>query len=185
MNNDVVLGLGMATGMFYHAPKGTSLPAYPLEPLSSAWKHVGDVSADGITLTTDKSTESLRNWANKVKRVIMSEHAETIEAPVMDTTEESLKTVLGANNVTVTPANGTHGKLITASLSAGSLPAEEAFLFLMKDGDTTVMIGCTDGQIQSVANTTFAPNAAINWTPTITALGDGFVMVIDDGGSSS
>jgi hypothetical protein len=55
----------------------------------------------------------------------------------------------------------------------------------MKDGDTTVMIGCTDGQIQSVANTTFAPNAAINWTPTITALGDGFVMIIDDGGSSS
>ena len=78
-----------------------------------------------------------------------------------------------------------HGKLITANLSAGSLPAEEAFLFLMKDGDTTVMIGCTDGQIQSVANTTFAPNAAINWTPTITALGDGFVMIIDDGGSSS
>lgn len=185
MNNDVVLGLGMATGMFFHAPKNTQLPSYPLETLSSAWKHVGDVSADGITLTTDKSTESLRNWANKVKRVIMSEHAETIEAPVMDTTEEALKTVLGAENVTVTPANGTHGRLITANLSAASLPAEEAFLFLMKDGDTTVMIGCKDGQIQSVANTTFAPNAAINWTPTITALGDGFVMIVDDGGSSS
>ena len=185
MNNDVVLGIGMDTCMFYHAPKGTALPAYPLETLSSAWKHVGDVSADGITLTTDKSTESLRNWANKVKRVIMSEHAETIEAPVMDTTEESLKTVLGASNVTITPANGSHGRLIKANLSAASLPAEEAFLFLMKDGDTTVMIGCTDGQIQSVANTTFAPNAAINWTPTITALGDGFVMIVDDGGSSS
>ena len=115
----------------------------------------------------------------------MSEHAETIEAPVMDTTEEALKTVLGTENVTVTPANGTHGRLITANLSAASLPAEEAFLFLMKDGDTTVMIGCKDGQIQSVANTTFAPNAAINWTPTITALGDGFVMIVDDGGSSS
>ena len=185
MNNDVVLGLGMATGMFFHAPKNTQLPSYPLETLSSAWKHVGDVSADGITLTTDKSTESLRNWANKVKRVIMSEHAETIKAPVMDTTEESLKTVLGADNVTITPANGSHGRLIKANLSAASLPAEEAFLFLMKDGDTTVMIGCTDGQIQSVANTTFAPNAAINWTPTITALGDGFVMIVDDGGSSS
>ena len=185
MNNDVVLGLGMATGMFFHAPKNTQLPSYPLETLSSAWKHVGDVSADGITLTTDKSTESLRTWANKVKRVIMSEHAETIEAPVMDTTEESLKTVLGADNVTITPANGSHGRLIKANLSAASLPAEEAFLFLMKDGDTTVMIGCTDGQIQSVANTTFAPNAAINWTPTITALGDGFVMIVDDGCSSS
>ena len=180
-SNKTKLGLGLATGMFYHAPKGTELPKYPLEALDKAWKEVGDVTSDGITLTTDKSTEVLRNWANVIKRVIMTEHTETIEAPIMDTTEEALKTVVGAENVSVTEADATHGKLIDVSLSASALPAEEAFLFLMKDGDDAIAIGCEDGQIQSVASTTFAPNAAINWTPTITALGDGFKMIIDDG----
>lgn len=180
-SNDTKLGLGLATGMFFHAAKGTPGPAYPLAELDKAWKAVGDVTSDGITLTTDKSSEALRNWANVIKRVIMTEHTETIEAPIMDTTEESLKTVLGADNVSITEADGTHGRMITANLSAASLPAEEAFLFLMKDGDDAIAIYCADGQIQSVANTTFAPNAAINWTPTITALGDGFQMIVDDG----
>ena len=86
---DTLLGTGLATGMFYHAPAGTALPTYPAETLATAWKHVGDVSDAGITLTTDKSTEALRNWANVVKRVIMTEHSETIQTPVMDTTEDA------------------------------------------------------------------------------------------------
>lgn len=175
------LGIGLATGMFYHAPAGTALPVYPSETLATAWKEVGDVTADGITLATDKSTEVIRNWATVVKRVVMTEHTETIQAPIQDTTEEVLKTVLGESNVTVTAANSTHGALVTANLSSGNLPPEEAFLFLMKDGDDMIAIGCSYGQITATDNVTFAPSGAIVWTPTITAEGTGFVMITDDG----
>lgn len=179
---DTKLGIGLATGMFYHAPAGTALPAYPAETLDNAWKHVGDVSADGITLATDKSTEILRNWANVIKRVVMTEHSETIQAPIMDTVEETMKTVVGSGNVTITEAvTGQHGKLINVNLSAGDLPPEEAFLWIMKDGDAMVAIGCTHGQVTAVDNVTFAPNASINWVPTITAIGEGFKMIIDEG----
>ena len=178
---DTKLGIGFSTGMFYHAPAGTALPAYPSATLASAWEEVGDVSDAGITLATDKSTTTLRNWANVVKRVILSEHTETIQTPIMDTTEEVLRAVVGDDNVTTTAAvSGTHGKIVTANLSDASLPEEEAFLWLMKDGDAMIAIGCKRGQVTAVDNVSFAPNAAINWTPTITALGDGFQLIMDD-----
>lgn len=169
---DTKLGLGLATGMFYHAPADTALPTDPTAALNSAWTHVGDVSDAGITLVLNKSTTNLRNWANVVKRVIMTEHSETIQAPIMDTTEESLKTVVGEDNVTT--ANG----VITVNLSDGNLPPAEAFLWVMKDGDDMMMIGCSRGQVSSVDNVTFAPGDPIKWTPTITAMGDGGFKLI-------
>lgn len=170
---DVKLGLGLATGMFYHAAAGTTLPTDPTAAVdTTVWTHVGDVTNDGITLTMDKSAENLRNWANVIKRVIMTEHTETIQAPLMDTTEEVLKAVLGEDNVTT--ASG----VTTVNLSAASLPEEEAFLFVMKDGDDMMMIGCSNGQVTSVDDVTFAPESAINWVPTITAMGDGFKLIM-------
>lgn len=178
---DAKLGTGLATGMFFHAPAGTALPTYPAEELDEAWKEVGDVTDAGITLATNKSVTNLRNWANVIKRVIMTEHSETIQAPIMDTTEESLKTVVGEGNVTSTAATSTHGKIVSVNLSDGDLPPEEAFLWLMKDGDAMIAIGCTNGQVSSVDNVTFAPGNAITWTPTITAMGEGFQLIMDDG----
>lgn len=178
--SDVMLGIGLSTGHFFHAPEGTAFPDYPAATLPSGWEKVGDVTQDGITLTTDKSTELMKNWANVIKRVILSDHSETIQAPIMDTTEETLKTVLGADNVTVTPADNTHGELITATLSSSELPPAENFLFLMKDGDKMISLACK-GQIQSMESVSFAPGSSVNWTPTITVLDNSLVMVVDDG----
>lgn len=179
--HDSKLGIGLETGMFFHAPAGTALPEYPLAQLDAAWKEVGDISADGITLTFDKSTTNLRNWANALKRVLLTEHAETIAAPIMDTTQEVLETVLGAGSTTEVAATATHGKVVKASLTQGSLPPEEAYLFLMKDDDDVIGLGCTKGQITSMDAVTFAPGSTINWNPTITALDDGWQFIMDDG----
>lgn len=169
---DVKLGIGLATGMFYHAPAGTDLPTDPSATITGTWTHVGDVTDAGITLAMDKSVENLRNWANVIKRAVLTDHSETVQAPIMDTTEEALKTVVGDSNVVT--ASG----ITTVNLSAGELPPEEAFLWVMKDGDNMMMIGCTNGQVTAVDNVSFAPNAAINWTPTITAMGEGFKLIM-------
>lgn len=169
-NNDVNLGLGLATGMFFQAPAGTALPAKLSDELSSDWEEIGDVTSDGITLTLDKSSDNLKNWANKIKRTLLSDHSETIQSPVMDTTEDSLKAVFGESNVTV-------GDNIRVNLSASELPEPKAYLWLMKDGDDMLAIGCSQGQITKVENVSFAPNAGITWTPTITAQGDGFEFI--------
>lgn len=170
--SDVKLGLGRATGMFYHAPAGTALPTDPTATLAEAWVHVGDVSDAGITLTLNKTTENIKNWANVVKRVIMTEHSETVQTPIMDTTAEVFEAVVGSGNVT------TATSITTVNLSDGALPPEEAFLWVMKDGDDMMMIGCSRGQVSAVEAVTFAPNSAINWTPTITATGDSGIKLI-------
>lgn len=249
--SDTKLGIGLATGMFYHATAGTALPTYPTECVGdngdgtttdsftatasqtaftlsesanaikavtidgveqdeddysvsgtaftwggatlaggevvaitfyvSAWRLVGDITADGITVATDKSVENIRNWANVIKRTIMTEHTETVQAPVMDTTEETLKTVIGSDNITVTAAAGSHGKTIAANLSSGSLPDAEAYLFVMKDGDDTMAIGMSNGQVTAVESITFAPGSTVKWVPTITAQDDGLVFISEEG----
>ncbi len=178
--HEAKLGLGLATGMFYHAPAGTTLPTYPLATLSG-WTKVGDVSSDGINVSFGRSTADFRTWANQIKRTALTEHNEDISVPIMDTTEEALKTVFGADAVTTSAATAQHGALVSVALSEGELPDEEAYLFLMKDGDDVIMIGTEKGQIKEVADVAFQPGALITWTPTITALGDGWQMIVDDG----
>lgn len=249
--SDVKLGIGLASGMFFHAPAGTTLPTYPTDVIGdngdgtttdeftatagqssftlseapnkvksmtvngtevdaddysvtgttlsytgtslsandkvvviyyvSAWRRVGDVAKDGVTINMDKTVENIYTWANAIKRTLMSEHVETVQPPIIDTTEDTLKVVLGADNVTVTPAAGSHGKLITCNLSADSLPSEEAFLFVMKDGDDVMAIGIESGQITAVESITFAPENAIIWTPTITVLNNSLRFISEEG----
>lgn len=172
---DVKLGLGLSTGMFYHAPAGTALPTTASGTLPTDWTHVGDVSDAGITLALNKSATNLKNWANVLKRVILTDHSETIQSPIMDTTAEAFRAVVGSANVTVS------GTKTTVNLSDGDLPEQEAFLWIMKDGDAMIMIGCSYGQVSAVDNVTFAPGSAINWTPTITAMGDdGFQLIMEE-----
>ena len=249
--NDVKLGIGLATGMAFHATAGTSLPTYPTDIVGdngdgttsdkftatagqtaftlsesanaiismtvngnavastdytfsgtsftysgtslsasdkvvityyvSAWRPLGDVTHDGITVNTDKSVTNIRNWANVIKRSILTEHTETVQAPMMDTTEETLKFIVGSDNVSVTAAAGDHGKTIDCNLSGADLPAAEAFIFIMKDGDDIMAVGMERGQVTAVESVSFSPDNAITWTPTITAQDGGLHFISEEG----
>ena len=172
--HDVNFGPGLATGMFYHAPKGTALPTYPSETLAADWVEVGDISEDGITWTPFGDIQQLKNWAKVTKRAYANERG-SISAPIISTTQESLKTVFGS--VTHTAANASHGVLDAVEVS-NSLPDAEAYLFLMKDDEDLFMLGTTDGVIISLADVDFSPTGAITWTPTIE--GD-WTFMKDDG----
>ena len=106
-SNNVNLGIGMAsaTGMFFTAPAGTALPTSPFDTLAADWTKVGDITSDGITWATGKDSEPLRNWAKETVRLASSDEGGTVTAPIMDTTEDTLKAIFGSSNVTVTPAD--------------------------------------------------------------------------------
>lgn len=183
MPETILLGTGTdaATGYFFHAPANTALPTDPTAALPDVWKRVGYVTQDGITFSQDRSTTDLKDWANKVRRTIMTDHNETVQVPIMETTEETLKVIFGAENVTTTAATSTSGKKVNVNLSPSSLPTPEAFLFLMKDGDNVVMLGCKKGQITELGDITMAPGDAIAWQTTIKGLDDGWELITDDG----
>ena len=114
---DVKLGTGRATGMFYHAPAGTALPTSLATTLPEAWVHVGDVSDTGITLAFNKSVTNLKNWANVIKRAIQTDHSETIQSPIMDTTADTACAMIVARPTPTTPIP----KLITNTKSRTTL----------------------------------------------------------------
>ena len=177
-SNSVNLGIGAATGMFYHAPKGTALPTYPTETLAEAWKEVGYVAEDGITWHHGRSGEPLKDWSNTIRRILDSSDDKTIAVPIISTTKEALKTIFGADNVTETPATTGHGKLLTIT-SDDMMSGEEAFLFVMKDGDDTIAIGTTGGFISALDDINFAPGSPITWNATINM--SAWTMILDDG----
>lgn len=176
--HDVKLGIGDVSGMFYHAPAGTALPATADATLDAAWTEVGYVSQDGLTVSINATTEGIKDWANRIVRMVVTDSDETAQASIITTTQETLETVLGEDNVAA--ASGT----ITAGLSLATLPPEEAFLFRMKDGNDMIIVGCTKGQVTALEGLSFQPGAAIAWTPTITVL-EGTLKMISTAGSSS
>lgn len=178
-SQNVNLGIGLSTGMAFHAPKGTSLPAYPGEELAEAWTEIGAVSEDGISYGMNHSMEPLRNWAREIERLLAADGDATIQAPFMDTTKETLETLFGAENVIETAATQTHGKLLSITIGPDTMPDAEAFLFLMKDGDDMIMIGSSNATVTAVDDISFAPNSAIIWNATISS--KSWTIVKDNG----
>lgn len=179
MTHDVNLGIGLATGMAFHAPKGTALPTYPGEELAEAWQEIGAVSEDGIEYDPNHSMDPLRNWAKEIERLLPADGDTTIKAPFMDTTKETLETLFGAENVVETAATQTHGKLLSITIGPDTMPDAEAFLFLMKDGDDMIMIGSSNATVTAVDGISFAPNSAIIWNATISS--KSWTIVKDNG----
>lgn len=176
--NNVNLGIGLATGMFYTAPAGTALPTDASASLSS-WTEVGAVTADGITWSTGKDSDPLRNWAKEVERLIASDEGGTVTAPLMYTTQKTLETIFGAGNVSVTAATAGHGNVISVTVEPGVSAAPAAFLFVMKDGDDVIMLGTSKGVVREVGDISFSPTSAIVWEATIEAAS--WTLMKDDG----
>ena len=177
--NNVNLGIGLATGMVFMADAGTVLPSSPLDTLSADWKSIGAITADGITWATGKDSEPLRNWAKETERLTASDEGGTVTAPLMYTNEDTLKAIFGSDNVTVTAADSTHGNLVSVTVAPGVSASPKAFLFLMKDGDDTMLVGTSKGIVREVGDISFSPTEAIVWEATIEAASWTFVK--DDG----
>ena len=167
-SNNVNLGIGYASGMFYVAPSGTTLPSYPSDDLTS-WELAGAVPSDGITWSTGKDSEPLRNWAKEVERLVSSDEGGTVQAPLMYTNEKTLDVIFGSDNVTVTAADSNHGDLVSVTVAPGVSASPCAFLFIMKDGDDMLMLGTSNGIVRDVDDISFSPTEAITWTATIEA----------------
>lgn len=166
MTNEVNVGIGRASGMFYHAPVGTSMPASPFDDLAAAFKEVGYVNEDGPTWTPYGSVEKIKAWSLSVVRTIKTEKG-TVVLTVISTNGESLKTVFGAGAVTAATPTAEHGNLVTVTTEDGPYNEPEAFVLIGKDGDDGLMLSCASGVVTKIAEVPFAPTGAIGWNITI------------------
>ena len=176
--NAVNIGKGRASGMFLTAASGTALPATLSDTTLSTWGSVvGYVSDDGMTLNLSRDKENIKDWANVVRRVVLTDHEESASGSCISTTADALTALFGSD--AVTSAQNT----TTVNLSASDLPATAAFLFVMVDGDDVLAFGCSEGQISVSDNVSFAPGDAIEWPFEVTAMGDGGMKFIKTAGA--
>lgn len=161
----------LTTGPILSAPRGTVLPTDPLDTLDPAFKDSGYISTDGLNLTPERSTESIRDWSGAEVRKILTEFAATLAWAHLETNEASLKNYFGDDNVTVTAATATEGTRIAALLKGAELP-RKAWVFKIKDGDHRVLIVVPDGQITETGEVSFVKSGAITWPCTLTTYPD-------------
>ena len=174
--SDVLIGAGLATGMFYTAPKGTALPTSPMETLTADWVEVGAIAEDGITFTLP-SGDVLRNWALTPERKMNTENG-SVDAPIMYTTKKVFETIVGSNNVTHIASTGTHGNVDSVTFAPDVSAEPASYLFLMKDGDKLAMLGTSDGLITEIADVAFNGSNSANWDAKIEGT---WTFAIDDG----
>ena len=179
--SNVLIGAGNeALGFFLTAPKGTALPSTPGTTPGSAWKEVGSIDVNGISLKLPNG-DVIKNWANNAERKINTENG-AISGSIMHTNKNVFETLFGEDNVTYTAADSSHGNISSVTLSPDVSAEPAAYLFLVKDGDTLVSIGTTNGLITDIADVRFNPTSAVVWTPTIEG---SWTITHDDGEISS
>ena len=190
-NTDVRVGAPdqKTTGAIKHAPLGTAIPT--LASITKAavtlnQAFVGDeyVSEDGLTLSPSRSTTDIKDWSGSTVRKVLESFDGTLQWTMISTNKDALAIAFGASNVTSVTASTAHGAQAQAALGA-YLPEEQAWVFLMKDGDARVVIAVPDGQITEVGDVTFASNTAVGWQVTLSCYpdsnGNSIYIMTDDG----
>ncbi|UXE05364.1 major tail protein [Arthrobacter phage Renna12] len=174
----------LTTGPILSAPRGTTLPTAVTGALDPAFDDSGYISADGLNLTPERSTESIRDWSGAEVRKILTEFAATLAWSHLETNEASLKNYFGDDNVTVEAATQTEGNRLTALLRGSELP-RKSWVFKIKDGDNRVLIVVPDGQITETGEVAFVKSSAITWPCTLTTYPDAdgvhVYVYLDDG----
>ncbi len=100
--NNVMVGKPKVTGGVYTAPAGTTLPTDAQTALSDQYKALGYISEDGITLNTDRSSESIKAWGGDTVLTPTTGVEYSFGMTFIETTrEEVLKTIYGSDHVEV------------------------------------------------------------------------------------
>lgn len=172
------------TGAILSAPYGTALPATVVATLNAAFVDSGYVDEDGVTLTPDRSTTSIKDWSRAEVRRVLDEFTAEIGWVHLELSEEALYNYFGDDNVAVTAATVSTGKRMIAKLNASDMP-EKSWVFQIKDGDKKIRIVVPRGQVSTQGEITLVTNDAVKLPVTLACLpdanGDSVIIYTDDG----
>ena len=144
----------------------------------------GYISEDGATLTYDRSTTDIIEWAKaKVRRVLDSADA-TVAATLIQLDANGAKQAFGDDHVDVVAATTTHGEQLHISIGA-HVDEPRAWALRVKDGDMRLIVLVPSGQGTSGVEITFAATDPISLPITISGNDDGngdyMHIFVDDG----
>ena len=171
-SNDVLVASpATGTGGILAGPLGTTVPTDTATTLDVALVKHGYVGEDGLSMTTNRSTEKIRAWGGDTVRVVQTEHDVTFSWTFLETNAVTAAAVYGDDNVTATAATSSSGNLLAIKLNSDSLPSK-VYVFDMKDGDRKVRVVVPNGQITEVGDTQFVHSNATGHEVTLEAFPD-------------
>lgn len=159
------------TGGILAGDLGSPLPTDARAELDASLTPHGYVGEDGLTMTTNRSTERIRAWGGSTVRVVQTEHDITFAFVLLETNKVTAEAVFGEDNVTETAADGTSGLKLDIVVTDDVLP-HKAWVFNIKDGDKRVRVVVPNGQITEVGETQFVHSNATGWSVTLEAFED-------------
>lgn len=179
--NNITLGTPLqdVTGAVLTAPIGTTLPTTSTEALDAAFESSGFVTQDGVSVEWEQTVTNIADWSGKNRRTLVENTEATVTFAALELSEESLIQAFGADAVTVTAADASHGKQLRVSVT-GELPEPQCWVFNMKDGDRRTRLVVPYGQVTQIPNMTFVAGEAITIPVAITCYPDPTTGVIVD-----
>ena len=108
----------------------------------------GYVNEDGVTITPEDTTESIKDWSGAEIRRILTEFTGTIAWTHLELSAGAARNYFGDDFVEVQAATVSSGTQMRASLGKNELDTKR-WVFKVKDGDRRVLVVVPRGQITS------------------------------------
>lgn len=146
------------TGKVYVAPTSATAPTGSDSTLTG-FTELGYVSADGITVSHDRSTSQIRAWQNSdLVREVTTEATTTYALTLLESNEDVIETYFGATI--------TGGKIQVNPSATGG---RKSWVIDVVDGADVIRHYIPTGEVTAVEAQTFANGEAIGYGITITA----------------
>lgn len=175
------------SGAAFRAPLGTTLPTAVDSALDPAFVGLGYVGEDGITETSERSTDEKKDMGGRIVKVLQTEYNHSFTFVLLESLNaDVLKTIYGADNVTVTPANGVHGTQVKVRKTSKKLP-HASWVFDTVDSELGAKYRnvVADAQVVSVGDITLSSSDTIEYEVELkvfeSATGEFVVTYTDDG----
>lgn len=144
------------------APLGTELPDSFNGTFNEALKSIGYVSEDGVTESSNMSTDDIKAWGGVKVRTVQTEYAPTLQFTLLESTNgDALRFVFGEKNVT------TEGGVLKVRRNARAKD-RLALVLPMLDGENARMLVVPRAQVTEVGDITYVDSEAISYEVTVT-----------------
>lgn len=160
------------TGGVLAGPVGSAVPTSASAVINSAIKPLGYVSEDGLEAQGERSVEEIKDWNADIIATLQTEHSVKFQCTLYGVFDpDVLGEVFGPDNITVTPATSSSGRLVTVNETGDTLP-NRVWIFDMKSGDKKVRIVLPNARVSETSENKFEAGSLMGFQITVSAYKD-------------
>lgn len=180
----------LVAGAISYGPVLDSVPATMAEALEAVkgFTDCGYVSDEGVSLSPEVSTSDIPEWGGSIVRKVIQSFSGTLTWSWIQQSVAEWTAALGADHVSVEPADADHGEQLHIRLGA-HLPDNSCVAIRLKDGPRRMLILVPNGQMTALSEMTFSASEAVKVPVELSCYddgtGDSIHIYTDDGARSS